>query len=335
MKLLIQIPCRNEAGTLPITLAALPRQVVGFDAVEWLVIDDGSRDGTGAVARQCGVDHVVSLPKGKGLAAAFMAGIDACLKRGADVIVNTDADNQYDARDIPALVGPILAGRADMVVGERPIGSIRHFSGLKKLLQALGSFGVRIASNTTVADAPSGFRAISKETALRLNVFSRYTYTLETLIQAGRKNLSVLSVPIRVNPELRPSRLVKNVFSYVRRSIGTIVRISVVYRPFRFFFALGSLLSAGGVALGVRYMVLLVTDRGEGHIQSLILASILLGIGFQVILVAFLADLMSVNRGLLEDIQYRLRKMECQAIHDGAQERTNTGGVDDPGASVR
>ncbi|WP_235949933.1 glycosyltransferase family 2 protein [Candidatus Regiella insecticola] len=235
MKLIIQIPCFNEAQTLAITLAALPRSVVGFDTVEWLIIDDGSQDNTAEVAKAQGVDHVIRHTNNKGLARAFMTGLDACLQLGADVIVNTDADNQYNAEDIPALTQPILQHRAELVIGTRPITTIEHFSPVKKILQKLGSWVVRIASKTDIADAPSGFRAISRTAAQRLMVFNDYTYTLETIIQAGQKNITITSVPIRVNEDLRPSRLVKSIPSYIKRSIVSIIRIFIIYRPFRFF----------------------------------------------------------------------------------------------------
>jgi glycosyltransferase involved in cell wall biosynthesis len=310
MKLIIQIPCYNEAETLSVTLKDLPRQVEGFDVVELLIINDGSTDNTVEIARANGVKHIVSFPKNQGLAKVFIAGLDECLKQGADVIVNTDADNQYNAEDIPLLVKPILEGKADIVVGARPINEIDHFSPVKKILQRIGSWVVRFASKTDIPDAPSGFRAISREAALHLNVFNDYTYTLETIIQAGQKNMSIVFVPIRVNGELRPSRLVKSVSSYVRKSILTIVRIFVVYKPFLFFMTAGVLLTCSGLLIGLRFLYLYFTQDTAGHIQSLILAAILIGIGFQTMLVAFLADLQAVNRRLLEDIQYRLRKKE-------------------------
>lgn len=310
MKLIIQIPCYNEADTLAVTLRALPKKLEGFDKVEWLVIDDGSTDKTAEVARENGVDHVVSFTKNQGLARAFMAGLDACLKLGADVIVNTDADNQYNSADIPLLLQPVLDGKAELVIGKRPISEIRHFSPVKKFLQKLGSLVVRLTSRTDIADAPSGFRAISREAALRLNVFNDYTYTLETLIQAGQKNMAVVSVPVRVNEDLRPSRLVRNIPSYLGKSIVTIVRIFVVYKPFRFFMSAGLFLFTAGILIGLRFLYYYFKDGGSGHIQSLILASILLGIGFQTVLVAFLADLQGVNRRLMEDVQYRLKMMQ-------------------------
>jgi glycosyltransferase involved in cell wall biosynthesis len=310
LKLIIQIPCFNEAETLPVALKALPRSVEGFDAVEWLIIDDGSADNTVDVARANGVDHIVRFTKNQGLARAFIAGLDACLKLGADVILNTDADNQYKAADIPLLLKPILEKKAEFVIGARPIAEIAHFSFVKKLLQRIGSRIVRMASKTNVPDAPSGFRAISRDAALRLNVFNDYTYTLETIIQAGQKNMSIASVPVGVNNDLRPSRLARSIPYYVRKSIPTILRIFVVYKPFRFFMTIGALLFAAGFAVGIRFIYYYFTAGGSGHVQSLILASILLGIGFQTMLVAFLADLQAVNRRLMEDIQYRIRKME-------------------------
>jgi glycosyltransferase involved in cell wall biosynthesis len=310
MKLIIQIPCYNEAESLPVTLKDLPRQVPGFTCVEWLVINDGSTDGTEQVARHNGVDHVVSFTRNQGLARGFLAGLDACIRLGADVIVNTDADNQYQGADIPALVAPILAGEADLVVGARQIDDIVSFSPTKKLLQKLGSAVVRLVSRTAIPDAPSGFRALSREAALRLNVFNDYTYTLETIIQAGQKGLATASVPVRVNPDLRPSRLVKSIPSYVRKSLVTIVRIFVVYKAFRFFMAVGATAFTLGLIGGVRFLCYYLTGDGAGHVQSLILASILLGVGFQTMLTAFLADLLAVNRRLMEDVQYRVRKLE-------------------------
>lgn len=307
MKLIIQIPCYNEAGTLAIALADLPRQVPGFNTVEWLVIDDGSTDDTVAVAREHGVDHVVRHTRNQGLARGFMTGLDACLRLGADVIVNTDADNQYNADDIPALTQPILEHRSDIVVGARPIETIEHFSPLKKMLQKLGSWVVRIASGTDIPDAPSGFRAMSRAAAQRLMVFNDYTYTLETIIQAGQKNMAITSVPIRVNEDLRPSRLVKSIPSYIKRSIVTIVRIFIIYRPFRFFGTLGALLFSAGFLLGLRFLWKYFGGEGDGYIQSLILTALLLGMGFATLLVAIIADLLAANRKLLEDVRYLLR----------------------------
>ena len=310
MKLIIQIPCFNEAESLPVTLKDLPREVPGFDSVEWLVINDGSTDGTVEVALNNGVDHIVSFTKNQGLARAFTAGLDSCIKLGADVIVNTDADNQYMAADIPELVAPILAGKSDVVIGARPIDEIKSFSLAKKLLQKAGSSVVRFVSKTSIPDAPSGFRAITREAAMRFNVFNDYTYTLETIIQAGQKNIAIASVPIRVNSTLRPSRLVKSIPSYLRKSLVTIVRIFVVYKAFRFFMSVGMTALLLGLIGGVRYLCYYVTGDSDGHVQSLILSSILLGVGFQTILTAFLADLLAVNRRLMEDVQYRVKKLE-------------------------
>lgn len=301
MKLIIQIPCYNEEASLPITLSQLSREVGGFDTVEWLIIDDGSTDRTVEVAKAHGVDHVVRLPRNQGLAKAFTAGLRACLEHGADVIVNTDADNQYHAGDIPALVSPILEGHAEIVIGARSIEEIRHFSPVKKILQKLGSWTVRLASNTSIPDAPSGFRAFSAKAAQELNVFSNYTYTLEMIIQAGQKGIPLTWVPVRTNPELRPSRLMHSTMQYVLRSMTTIVRIFVIYRPFRFFFIIGTFLSILGSLLGMRFLYyFFFTSKSVGMVQSLIFASILIGIGFQTIILAFVADMMSVNRRLIE-----------------------------------
>lgn len=310
MKLIIQIPCLNESATLGLTLAELPRRVPGFDVVEWLVVDDGSEDDTSTVARTLGVDHIVRHPVTRGLAAGFMTGLEHCLRLGADVIVNTDADNQYDASDIPALTAPIVENRADMVVGSRSISKTEHFSWLKKKLQTTGSWVVRIASKTDVADAPSGFRAISKEVALRLNVFNSYTYTLETIIQAGLSNYRVVSVPISTNMQTRPSRLMKSMWSYVRKSIVTIVRVFVIYRPFLFFLALAIALAIPGLLLGLRFVFFYLQGNGTGHIQSLILASLLLMLSALSVMCGILADLISVNRRLLERL-LQLQRAAC------------------------
>jgi len=307
MKLIIQIPCFNESTSLPIALADLPKEIPGIDRIEVLVINDGSSDDTVEVARRHGVHHVVGFRTNQGLARAFMLGIHSCLARGADIIVNTDADNQYVGADIAKLVQPILDGRADLVIGSRPIAEIEHFSPVKKLLQHFGSWAVRRVSGTSVADAPSGFRAISRETALALNVFSNYTYTLETIIQAGQKNMSVVSVPIRVNGELRPSRLVRSIPSYVQRSILTMFRIFIVYQPLRFFLTVGLFPLTLGLAIGLRFVVYIVAGQSAGHIQSLILAAVLLIMGFLTFLLAVISDLLSVNRRLLEELQRHQR----------------------------
>jgi glycosyltransferase involved in cell wall biosynthesis len=309
-KLIIQIPCLDEEATIGATLAALPRSVPGFEVVEWLIVDDGSRDSTVATARRAGVDHVVSLPHNQGLARAFMAGLEASLKAGADVIVNTDADNQYSADSIPDLVAPIVDGRAQIVVGARPIAEHREFSFTKKVLQGIGSAVVRLASGTQIADAPSGFRAIHASAALRLNVFGDYTYTLETIIQAGRKGIPITCVPIRVNPATRPSRLVRNIPSYVYRSMLSIARVFVLYKPLRFFFLIGTLLLLPGIALGLRFLVDFLADGGAGHIQSLILAAILIVTAMIVFVAGVLSDLTAANRILLEEIRMRQLRAE-------------------------
>lgn len=313
-KLIIQIPCLNEEGTLAITLADLPRQVAGFDTVEWLVIDDGSTDRTVEVAQENGVDHVVSLHHNQGLAKAFMAGIETALQLGADVIVNTDADNQYDASCIPDLVRPILEKKAQIVVGARPISEIEHFSPIKKFLQKLGSLVVTLASGTTIPDAPSGFRAIHRDAAIQLNVFNRYTYTLETIIQAGRRNIPITSVPIRVNGDLRPSRLVKSIPSYVRRSLITVVRIFVVYSPLRFFTVCAAIVATPGLIMIVRFLFNYLRGEGSGNIQSLVLSSALLALAGILVMSGILAELIAVNRQILEEIRIR----QLQQEHRGA-----------------
>ena len=312
-KLIIQIPCYNEERTLATTLAALPRHLPYIDEIEWLVIDDGSNDNTVEVAEANGVDHIVRLPTNRGLAKAFMAGLEACLRAGADIIVNTDADNQYCADDIPKLIKPILLGRAEIVVGSRPIWAIEHFSPMKKLLQKLGSWVVRLASNTNIPDAPSGFRAISRNAAMQLNVFNEYTYTLETIIQAGQKGMAITSVPIRTNGYLRPSRLVKSIPAYIQRSILTILRIFMIYQPLRFFMILGSFPFTLGVFLGLRWLVLFLGGTSRTRVPSLILAAILILIGFQLWMFGLVADLMAANRKLMEELQLRLRRMDADS----------------------
>lgn len=309
-KLIIQIPCFNEEETLGVTLSALPRHVSGVDVVEWLVIDDGSTDKTVEVAKSYGADHIVRLPRNQGLARAFVAGLESSLKAGADIIVNTDADNQYCADDIPKLIAPILAGQAEIVVGARPIGDIEHFSPMKKRLQKIGSWVVRLASRTDIPDAPSGFRAMSREAAMRLHVFSEYSYVLETIIQAGQKGMAITSVPVRTNKNLRPSRLVKSIPDYLRRQVLTIVRIFMTYKPFRFFAVPGVLCLSLGMLISLRFLYFYFTAGGAGHIQSLILAALLIGVGFFLVVVGLLADLMAVNRKLLETLDWRVRKIE-------------------------
>ena len=310
MKLVIQIPCYNEEQALGVTLAALPRTLPGIDVIEWLVVDDGSTDRTVEVARAAGVDHLILLPHHRGLARTFMAGLQAGLAAGADLIVNTDADNQYSAASIPDLLEPILAGKADIVVGSLPIAEIEHFSPLKKLLQRMGSWVVRLASNTNIDDAPSGFRAFSREAAMRINVFSEYTYTLETIIQAGQKGMAVVAVPIKTNPPLRPSRLVRSIPRYLVLSVATILRIFVTYRPLRFFTVMGFVFFVPGFLLGLRFLFYYWTGRGVGHVQSVILSGLLMGAGFLLMVIALVVDLIAVNRMLLENVDARLRRIE-------------------------
>lgn len=313
MKLIIQIPCYNEEETIGLSLSALPRTIEGIDAIERLIIDDGSTDRTVETAMAHGVDHVVRLPRNQGLARAFMAGIKECISRGADIIVNMDADNQYAAEDIPQLIEPILAGRSEFVIGARPISEIEHFSLAKRVLQKLGSRAVSIVSNTNVPDATSGFRAMSRNIAMKLRVFDEYTYTLETIIQAGQKGIPVTSVPVRTNKDLRPSRLVKNVPDYVLRSLLTMVRIFMTYRPVRFFAVPGVISFSLGLLLGLRFLFFYFTRGGAGHVQSIILAALLLGIGFFLIVVGLLSDLISVNRRLLEELDAKIQGIEENA----------------------
>ncbi|MFB6274746.1 MAG: glycosyltransferase family 2 protein [Halothece sp.] len=312
-KLIIQIPCYNEEATLGATLADLPREVPGVDQVEWLIIDDGSRDRTVEVAKASGVDHIIRHPKNQGLAKAFMSGLRASLAADADMIVNTDADNQYCAADIPYLIEPILLKQADIVVGARPISKIPHFSPLKKTLQQLGSYVVRLASNTNIPDAPSGFRAFSREAALQINVFDNYTYTLETIIQAGQKGIAITSVPVRINEDLRPSRLVKSTPGYVWRSMTTILRIFMLYNPLRFFLITGSIPFSMGFLLGVRWLIFFFMGAERTRIPSLILTAILILIGFQLWMFGLVADLMAANRKLMEDLQSYLRKQNYKS----------------------
>jgi glycosyltransferase involved in cell wall biosynthesis len=312
MKLIIQIPCFNEADTIADTLALVPRRYVGFDCVELLIIDDGSSDGTAQAARDGGADHVICLPHHIGLAGAFAAGLDACLRLGADVIVNTDADNQYEAQDIPLLLEPIIQGRAEMVVGDRGVATLRAFSPLKRRLQTLGSRIVSRASNLSIPDATSGFRAITREVALHTMVLSEYSYTLETLIQAGNRKVSVVSVPIRTNPPQRPSRLMRGIPDYIRNSSITILRAYAMYRPLRVFTAIGVIVFLLGVVIGFRFLILrYLLGQGTGNVQSLILAAVLMIMGFQTAVIGLVADLIAFNRKILEEILYRTRKMEA------------------------
>ena len=310
MKLIIQIPCLNEAKTLEVALNDLPKHIEGIDEIEYLIINDGSTDNTVEVAKNWGVDYVVNFVNNKGLARGFIAGLDACIRNGADIIVNTDADNQYRGSDIEKLIQPILRGEAEIVIGERPIDDTEYFAPLKKKLQHLGSFVVRKASATDIPDAPSGFRAFSREAAMRLNVINNYTYTLETIVQAGRNQMAITSVPISTNPELRKSRLFHSMGGYIKKSVLTIIRAFMMYKPLVFFTVVGAVPFLAGVALMVRFLVFFFKGAGMGHIQSLVFASTLMMIGFMTFIMGLQADIMAANRKLLEDIQYRLRRME-------------------------
>ena len=312
MKLIIQIPCYNEAETLEIALNALPKHIDGIDEIEYLIINDGSQDNTVEVAQNWGVHYIVNFKQNKGLAKGFMAGLDACLRNGADIIVNTDADNQYCGDDIETIVRPILDGKADIVIGERPIDQTEHFSWLKKKLQHFGSWVVRKASNTDIPDAPSGFRAYSREAAMQMNVVNEYTYTLEQIVQAGRTKIAITSVPIRTNEELRPSRLFSSMFGYVKKSMLTIIRAYLMYKPMRFFITLGCFPFLIGVGLGIRYIVLLCMGGGQGNVQSLILCSMLILIGVMIWVVGLLADVMAANRKILQEIQQKVREIDYE-----------------------
>lgn len=311
VKLIVQIPCLNEEDALPGTLAAIPRSIPGVDVVEVLVIDDGSTDRTSQVAREHGADHVVRFTRRKGLAAGFMAGLDASLRLGADVIVNTDADHQYPGDQIPRLIAPILSGAADMVVGDREVAHVQHFSWTKRRLQALGSWVVRKVSGTTVADATSGFRALNREAALRINIVSEFSYSLESIIQAGKKRMAIVHLPIRTQ-RTRPSRLFGSTWEYVKRSGATILRIYAMYEPFKVFMLLGSVLVAGGLVLGLRYAWFWAQGEIRGHLQSAILSVLLLILGFQTLQWGLLADVVASNRKLLEDLLYRVRKKDLE-----------------------
>ncbi len=310
MKLIIQIPCYNEEDNIASTLACLPRRLPGVDAIEWLIVDDGSTDGTVAAARAAGVDHVVTVKPNKGLANAFMSGLEASLRAGADIIVNTDADNQYNADDIPKLIQPILDGQADFIIGARPIKETMEFSAIKRLLQGLGSLVVRKASGTDIPDAPSGFRAMNRKTALSLNVFDDYTYTLETIIQAGSENLIIKWVPIRTNPSTRESRLVKSIPSYLKRSMSTIVRSLVFYRPLYFFSILGAVPFAGSLLLAFRWLVLYWEGSTRAHVPSLVVMAVLMFIAFQCWFAGLVLNSFSTQRKMLAEVQRSQRRLE-------------------------
>lgn len=320
MKLIIQIPCYNEATTLPHTIQALPRRLPGIDTIEYLVIDDGSSDDTADVACGAGVHHVIRLPHHAGLAAGFMAGLNACLHRGADLIVNTDADNQYNADDIQRLIEPILSGRAQLVVGDRGVATLENFSPLKRLLQRLGSWIIAQASGVRTPDATSGFRALDREAALRTLVLSEYSYTLETLIQAGAHHVPVEYVPVRTNPQTRPSRLMRSIPHYLANSAAAILRAYTMYRPLRVFTALGVLMLTGGMVGSLRFLYFYFIGQGSGHVQSLILSAVLLIVGFQVLLIGLLADLIGFNRKILEETLYRIRRLELDRMEETDRE---------------
>ena len=310
LKLIIQIPCWNESASLPQTLSVLPKQISGVDIIETLIIDDGSTDGTADVARQNQVDHIVSLTRHKGLAGGFQAGLDAGLKAGADIIVNTDADGQYKGEDIPRLIQPILEKRADIVIGNRDIENIKQFSFIKKRLQRMGSWVVRQLSSSTIADATTGFRAYSREAALRLNIISNYTYTIESIIQAEHKNLAIVNITISTNPVNRQSRLFRTIPEYLKRSMVTIIRVYAMFNPLRLFMTLGGGMIFVGFLIGCRFLFYFLLGAGTGKIQSLILAAALLIIGFQMLVIGLVSDLIAANRRLIEEALYRIKKIE-------------------------
>ena len=314
MKLIIQIPCYNEEHTLPLTIEDLPVKIKGIDVIEYLVISDGSSDRTVEVARELGVNHVVSLPENKGLAMAFMTGIESCLWLGADIIVNTDGDNQYSGLDIEKLVQPILDGKAEVVVGDRQIDKIIHFSFLKKKLQKLGSWVVRLASRSNVIDTTSGFRAFSREAAMRLNVIFDYSYTLETIIEAGRRKAAIVNVPVRTNEKLRQSRLINSIWGYIRVSASTIIRVYSMYRPLKVFLIISLFLFSGGFIIGARYLYFFLIGQGAGNVQSLILGSILITASLQLALFGLLADAISAVRTINDELLYRVKKLEYDKI---------------------
>lgn len=318
MKLIIQIPCYNEEDTLEITLNDLPKHIEGVDEIEYLLINDGSKDKSVEIAKRWGVHHIINFNQNRGLAKAFMAGLDGCLKNGADIIVNTDADNQYCAEDIEQLIRPILKGEADLVIGARPIDETEHFSYLKKKLQRLGSLAVRIASGTSVEDAPSGFRAMTREAAMRMNVINDYTYTLETIVQAGRNRIAVKSVPIRTNPELRASRLFHGIWSYVKKSMVIILRAYMMYEPLKCFTYLSMIPLTVGLVIDMRFVYFILIGEGYGHVQSLILGCTLIIIGFLTFMIGLISDLIAANRKILSETQYHTRRMEYDYIHSSS-----------------
>jgi glycosyltransferase involved in cell wall biosynthesis len=323
MKLIIQIPCHNEAQEITNTIKSLPTFLEGFDCIEYLIIDDGSEDDTAEVARKAGAHHIVRLPGHMGLAAAFTTGLDTSVKNGADVIVNTDADNQYHAEDINLLVRPILDGKAQIVVGDRGVATLRNFSPLKRSLQRMGSWVVARISGMKIPDATSGFRALTREAALRTLVLNDYSYTLETLIQAGARRMPVAYVKIRTNPQTRPSRLIRSVPHYIANSSTTIVRAYTMYRPLRVFTILGSIFIFGGLLLAGRFLYYYFNGQGSGHLQSVILAAVLLIVGFQVLLIGLVADLVGFNRKLMEEMLYRIKASEVKSPEELRRDKNN------------
>lgn len=314
MKLIIQIPCYNEADTLEVALNDLPKKLEGIDVIEYLIVNDGSKDATVKVAKRWGVHYIVNFNQNKGLARGFMAGLDGCLRNGADIIVNTDADNQYCAEDIQRLIQPILDGNADMVIGARPIDETEHFSYMKKKLQHFGSWAVRKASNTDIPDAPSGFRAMTREAAMHINVINDYTYTLETIVQAGRDKIAITSVPVHTNSYLRPSRLFRGIWSYVKKSVVIILRAYMMYQPLKCFTYLSCIPLLFGTMIGLRFLYLIAVGEGYGHVQSLILACTLVIVGFLTFMIGLVSDLMAANRRILSDTQYHIRRMEYEFL---------------------
>ena len=316
MKLIVQIPCYNEEKTLPQTFKDIPRQIEGIDKVEVLIIDDGSMDKTVEVAKKIGVDHIVSNKQNKGLAFSFIAGLEACLRQGADIIINTDGDNQYKGEYIPKLIAPILDGRADMVIGDRKTDTIEHFSFFKKRLQKLGSWVVRRLSSTDVPDAVSGFRAFSRSAAMQLNIISEYSYTVETVIQAGMKKMSIVSIPVGTNSKTRESRLVKSISRFVLHQVNTMIRMYTMFKPLRAFFFIGGICILGGFIPSFRFLYFYLAGEGGGHIQSLIFAAILFIIGFQVLILGLIGDVISHNRKLIEETLLRVKRIELDCQDD-------------------
>jgi len=314
MKLIVQIPCFNEEETLPITVGHIPRQIDGIDEVEILIIDDGSTDKTVSVAKAIGVDHIVRNIQNKGLATTFFVGLNACLKLGADVVVNTDADNQYQGQDIPKLIAPILKGEADIVIGDRNTDSLQHFSRSKRRLQKLGSFVVRLLSDTDVTDAVSGFRAFSREAAMQINIVSDFSYTIETIIQGSSKQMVIANVPIATNTVARESRLSSSTSRFIARSLATMIRSFAMYRPLRVFLYVGAVLILGGLIPTVRFVIYYFVGESDGHIQSLILAAVLLITGFQILMIGLVADIISLNRRLIEETLYRVKRIELDYL---------------------